>query len=368
MIFSLLLSGGGANVESQATYLADPALASGQQPGIAASALNNKALRQGTVPVSQLMQYIGEQSNTNVIDNGVTTQLLRQIYSVFQRVAPVVSRYTSSTGTWYPTYNFHCATFTISPTSGATYTDSNSTTFTVSVTATGVVVQATGSAVPAASGVLTKTGGTGDSTITYYAVRQPLYLTVEMVGGGGGGGSSGTASFGSSSAGNNSTFGTSLLTANGGAGGGQASPATGGAVTINSPAVELVGVVGGTSSGASFNASTAMNLVGGAGGTSGFGGNGGGGAYGQAGKDATANSGSGGGGGGGPASTTTSFYTGSGGGAGGYIKALIPLALGTTASYAYAVGSSGSGGTLGTNGFAGGNGAAGLVVVTAHYQ
>lgn len=71
-------------------------------------------------------------------------------------------------------YTFTVSGVTTVPTAGATYTDSGSTTFTVVATnisgasgsRAGTII-ATGSTVPVASGNLTKTGGTGDSTIAY---------------------------------------------------------------------------------------------------------------------------------------------------------------------------------------------------------
>lgn len=71
-------------------------------------------------------------------------------------------------------YTFTVSGVTTVPTVGATYTDSGSTTFTVVATniagvsgsRAGTII-ATGSTVPVASGNLTKTGGTGDSTIAY---------------------------------------------------------------------------------------------------------------------------------------------------------------------------------------------------------
>lgn len=71
-------------------------------------------------------------------------------------------------------YTFTVSGITTIPTAGATYTDSGSTTFTVAATnisgtagsRSGTII-ATGSTVPVASGNLTKTGGTGDSTIAY---------------------------------------------------------------------------------------------------------------------------------------------------------------------------------------------------------
>jgi hypothetical protein len=71
--------GSGANVESQATYLADPALTNGQQPGLASSALNNKALRQATTIANVIAQFIANQTGQNVLDNGIPATILTNL-------------------------------------------------------------------------------------------------------------------------------------------------------------------------------------------------------------------------------------------------------------------------------------------------
>ncbi len=192
----------------------------------------------------------------------------------------------------------------------------------------------------------------------------PLYLRVRMIGGGGGGGSSGSAAFGAASDGGTTSFGSSLLTAVGGVKGAQAQGGTGGAVTVNSPAIDAGSFVGGQGQGAGYAALTNEYTVGGMGASTPFAGGGGGSTAGaQNGQNAQANSGGGGGGAG--LGTLASANTGAGGGAGGYIEAIIPS---PSSSYTYTVGSGGGGGSLGTSGAAGGNGAAGVIIVEEHYQ
>jgi hypothetical protein len=65
--------GGGANVPSQASYLANPLLGSGNLPGVASSLLNNKALRQSTYMAAALAQYLANTTGNNVNDNGDAT-------------------------------------------------------------------------------------------------------------------------------------------------------------------------------------------------------------------------------------------------------------------------------------------------------
>jgi hypothetical protein len=62
-------TGPGANIVSQASYAADPLTGAGNQPGIARSNVNNKALRQGTFVAAGVSQFITEQLNEYVFDD-----------------------------------------------------------------------------------------------------------------------------------------------------------------------------------------------------------------------------------------------------------------------------------------------------------
>jgi hypothetical protein len=62
-------TGPGANVVSQASYVADPLTGAGNQPGIARSNVNNKALRQGTFVAAGVCQFITEQLDQYVFDD-----------------------------------------------------------------------------------------------------------------------------------------------------------------------------------------------------------------------------------------------------------------------------------------------------------
>jgi microcystin-dependent protein len=76
-------TGVGANVEAQATYLTDPQTAAGQQPGIARSAINNKAIRQATSIAAALAQYMANQTGNNVLDDGNQSELLATMALAF---------------------------------------------------------------------------------------------------------------------------------------------------------------------------------------------------------------------------------------------------------------------------------------------
>ena len=184
---------------------------------------------------------------------------------------------------------------------------------------------------------------------TYTVSAGVLYIEVEMVGGGGsGGGSNGGG--GSGSNGTGTTFGTSLLTANFGYGGpvgaaGNITGGIGGTGVVNSPAISLISITGGSGSGGT-SAPASGWAGGGTGGNSTFGGAGG------SASNAANNSGSGGGGGGG-----VQVYPGNGGGAGGYIRAMINN---PSASYPYSIGAGGSGGS--------GNGGSGIIIIKEYYK
>ncbi len=262
---------------------------------------------------------------------------------------PVFQSLTSGSSTYNLNYNF--ITSSCNATAGATYTN-NGVTFTViNTVSSSLTVVMSGSSAPTSSGTLTKASGTGDSTITFSSVKTPLYLRVIAIGGGGGGG----GLSGAGGSGGNTTFGSSLITANGGAGAATGNtPGAGGTASISSPAVGLP-VQG--SYGAPAG-SPAANSSGGDGGASAIGGAGSGGYDTINGNSGATNSGSGGGGSGGNSGNEGS----GGGGAGGYANAFI---YSPSATYSYAVGSSGSGGT-GT--ITGGAGGAGIITIETYWQ
>lgn len=364
----------GTNLPAQAAYLANPNLPIGNQPGIASSSFNNKPLRQATTIASIIAQYTSNQSGAdmlddqNTADHAVPAKLLAALTAALKYHSPTFTTYTSSSGNHNITYKFQIASG--NATVGATYSD-GVTTYTVKATiAAGTQLDASGNALPAAiAGTLTKTGGTGDTTITYYAYRKPLYLRVRMVGGGGGGAGAGTTGGTAAVDGGATTFGTTLLNAGGGVHGvqntGGGGGGAGGSASLGT-GPSGAAIPGGFGA-APTPFATGASGAGGLGGVSAFGGAGanGGGTNPSSGSSATANSGSGGGGGGG--GTTASSFGGGAGGAGGYVDAFITTVLST---YAWAVGAGGTQGGAGGGaaGAAGGAGANGIIIVEEHYQ
>jgi len=349
-------TGGGANVEPQSSYAADPLLPIGNQPGVAVSALNNKALRQGTVIASQIAQFMANKTGTDLLDDGNMVKLLAQMFATFDRTTPVVTSHLSGSGNHNLSYKFQVAS--ANATVGATYSD-GTTTFTVSATiAAGLELVATGPATPAVSGTLTKTSGTGDATIVFYAVRAPLFMRVVAVGGGGGGGGSGNSGAGTGGTGGTTTFG-SVISCLGGVGG-NLSFGAGGVPTISSPAsgIALTGGPGKNST------SLATGSPGGAGGDGGINTLSGGGVGGSSVGAAVAglpNSGGGGGGGNGGGT-----LAGSGGGSGSFVDVLIPNPL---SQYSFAIGGGGTAGSAGSGGgVVGAIGGSGYVETTEYYQ
>lgn len=242
------------------------------------------------------------------------------------------------------TYNLAYAFSTVScnATVGATYTN-NGVTYTVAATvSSSLFVVMRGSGAPLVSGTLTKTGGTGDSTITFTSYIIPVKLRVQLAGSGGGGAGTtlNTATNGSAS-----SFGGSLLTANGGGLGGSVGqisvPGGGGTSSIGTGAYGR-NWTGGSGAGGSTSATTGVVLVGGCGGGNAFGP---GGVGGSSTSGALAPTGAPGGGGGGCVSQSAST-SGGGGGAGGSLDAIIPNNSSAWAStFAVVIGAIGSGGT-----------------------
>lgn len=350
----------GTNLPTQGDYAVATDRTNGNQPGVASSKLNNKAIRQATFIASQMAQLVANQLGADVLDDGATAKLLAQFAATLKPYAPNLTQKTTGSGTFNLRYIFYIATG--SATIGATYTN-NAITFTVGATvASGIEITMTGAGDPAVSGTLTKTGGTGDTTLTFYAFRKPLYLRALVLGGGGGGGGSGTTTTAGSTDGAASTFGTSFLVANGGSKSAGSVSGAGGTATIAAGAVGLA--LPGNAGGPFTNPSSSAGLAGGEGGSSGgLASKPAAAAERAAGVNAPTNSGAGGGGGGGSALAT--IQSGAGGGGGGFVDVLIPTPLST---YAYAVGAGGNGGIAGTSGFTGGNGAAGIIEIWEYYQ
>jgi len=289
----------GTNLLNQSDYAAAADRTSGNQPGVASAKLVNKALLQSSYIASQFAQFLENKTGTNILDDATPAKLLAQIDAALDRLPPILTKYTSGSGTHNLTYQFFIASGSAS--AGATYTN-NAVTFTVVATvASGLLIKMTGGGAPSVSGTLTKATGSGDATLTFYAVRAPSHIHVQLVGGGGGGAGSGTAAGTPATNGGNTTFGSSFLTGAGGVAGiwKAVSGGAGGAATISSG----TGIpVAGSYGGAAGVGGNTTDLPGGHGGNSFFGGAGSGGGIsaadtGNAGIAAATNSGSGGGGG-----------------------------------------------------------------------
>lgn len=190
---------------------------------------------------------------------------------------------------------------------------------------------------------------------SYVSGDDVIYIKVKLVGPGGGGGGASGSGAGNGSNGGNTTFG--VLTANGGNGGSGSGGSGGAGGSFNLGGVtDAIGWPGG--GGGSGIQSSGPN-AGGVGGNSSLGG-------GAPGPNSSANAESGAtntGGGGAGASTTSSGQSGGGGGAGGTVVAILPAG-----TYAYALGSAGSGGSSGSGQNASGNGAVGCIEIEEFYQ
>lgn len=67
--------GPGANLETQAAYAADPLRATGNVAGIARSAINNKAIHQGTLMAAALAKFMADNQINNVVDTATVADL-----------------------------------------------------------------------------------------------------------------------------------------------------------------------------------------------------------------------------------------------------------------------------------------------------
>ena len=67
--------GGGANVQSQIDYAAEPLRSSGNVAGIARSNVNNKALRQASVLAAGLAQFMADNQSNNIVDTASIANL-----------------------------------------------------------------------------------------------------------------------------------------------------------------------------------------------------------------------------------------------------------------------------------------------------
>lgn len=78
---------GGANVTSQAAYIAEPTTATGFTAGEASSADCNKAWRQGTFIASAVANFIADTLSINVADDGNLTVCIANLTSAVTAIA-----------------------------------------------------------------------------------------------------------------------------------------------------------------------------------------------------------------------------------------------------------------------------------------
>lgn len=82
--FLAFATNAGANVTSQATYAAEPIVGTGFQTGVAPSNDCNKVWRQATFPGAGVAQYIANQLNINVADDGNLTNFVTNLTAAIQ--------------------------------------------------------------------------------------------------------------------------------------------------------------------------------------------------------------------------------------------------------------------------------------------
>ncbi len=90
---------GGANVLTQAEYLALAALSTGFTSGKASSKEVNKALRQATLVAAALAQFVSDQGNVDVLDDGNVAGLAAKLITALNKTSqPLDSTLTSLAG------------------------------------------------------------------------------------------------------------------------------------------------------------------------------------------------------------------------------------------------------------------------------
>lgn len=193
--FKPFATGSGANVTTQTDWESLPVLSAGFTSGKASSAQVNKGLRQGTAMAAAVGQFIADNTNEDVKDNGDIAGLSAQLASAVEQAATgrlIGVRTITTSGTYTPTPG----------------------TKSIIVEVQGAGGGGAGAGTTSSSAIAIGSGGSAGayakSLITNLAAS---YAVVVGLGGSGGNGSANGLNGGASS------FG-SLITANGGFGGG----------------------------------------------------------------------------------------------------------------------------------------------------
>ena len=87
--FQVFAGAGGANVVTQAQYLALAAKATGFQSGIAASNQLNKVWRQSSIMSAMIGQFIADNANVNAVDDGSIATLETNFLLAIQAINQV---------------------------------------------------------------------------------------------------------------------------------------------------------------------------------------------------------------------------------------------------------------------------------------
>lgn len=200
--------GPGANVASQATYLADPVVTTGNVSGVAKSAIVNKSLRQGTVIAAVVAQYIADVTGQNSVDDGTTATLLANLKAALRGKLIRTTVYTKNAGVQSVSVD------------GAAPTTVGATTFTSLSTTTKVGIRMAGGGGAGGGTVLMGAtsygagGGGGGAAYVEALLTSGFSGGVSVTCGAGGAGVNGATG----NSGTSSSFG-ALITANGGVGG-----------------------------------------------------------------------------------------------------------------------------------------------------
>ena len=89
----------GTNLETLVAYGTDPNRTDGNQPGVASSKLNNRALRQANAIAAAFAQFLANSTGDNVLDDANQANLLATMAKAL-RLPPTITKFLTGSGTY----------------------------------------------------------------------------------------------------------------------------------------------------------------------------------------------------------------------------------------------------------------------------
>lgn len=97
----------GTNLESQAAYAADANRPIGNQPGVASSKFDNKAMRQALYMANQLAQFLVDRTGSSILDTdgAIAADAVKALLNTALKTAPTMTVLTAGSGVYTPPAN-----------------------------------------------------------------------------------------------------------------------------------------------------------------------------------------------------------------------------------------------------------------------